>query len=138
MGLQKALTDDEIGQLLKRGQFLVSWYDDLKAYAQQTILDGGEIPGWKVVAGRSVRAFHDTDAAFQTLIKAGYDEAMLYDRKPVSLSELEKRLGKKKFAKLLADQIDRPMGKPTLVDESDKREPYNSAAADFGGGLTHV
>ena len=58
---------------------------------------------------------------------------MLYDRKPVSLSELEKRLGKKKFAELLADQIDRPMGKPTLVDESDKREPYNSAAADFGG-----
>ena len=109
MGLQKALTDEEIGQLLTRGQFLVSWYDDLKAYAQQTILDGGEIPGWKVVAGRSVRAFHDTDAAFQTLIKAGYDEAMLYDR------------------------IDRPMGKPTLVDESDKREPYNSAAADFGG-----
>ena len=38
-----------------------------------------------------------------------------------------------KFAELLADQIDRPMGKPTLVDESDKREPYNSAAADFGG-----
>lgn len=73
----------------------MSWYDDLKAYAQQTILDGGEIPGWKVVAGRSVRAFHDTDAAFQTLIKAGYDDAMLYDRKPVSLSELEKRLGKK-------------------------------------------
>ena len=106
MGLQKALTDEEIGQLLMRGQFLVSWYDDLKAYAQQTILDGGEIPGWKVVAGRSVRAFHDTDAAFQTLIKAGYDEAMLYDRKPVSLSELEKRLGKKKFAELLADQID--------------------------------
>ena len=62
-----------------------------------------------------VRAFHDTDAAFQTLIKAGYDEAMLYDRKPVSLSELEKRLGKKKFAELLADQIDRPMGKPTPV-----------------------
>ena len=58
---------------------------------------------------------------------------MLYDRKPVSLSELEKRLGKKKFAELLADQIDRPMGKPTLVDEFDKREPYNSAAADFGG-----
>lgn len=138
MGLQKALTDDEIGQLLTRGQFLVSWYDDLKAYAQQTILDGGEIPGWKVVAGRSVRAFHDTDAAFQTLIKAGYDEAMLYDRKPVSLSELEKRLGKKKFADLLADQIDRPMGKPTLVDESDKREPYNSAAADFGGVNANV
>ena len=43
-----------------------------------------------------------------------------------------------KFAELLADQIDRPMGKPTLVDESDKREPYNSAAADFGGVNANV
>lgn len=133
LGLQKALSDAEIGDLLTRGKYLVDWYDDLKAYAQQTILDGGEIPGWKVVAGRSNRAFRDTDAAFQTLISAGYDDAMLYDRKPVSLSELEKRLGKKRFAELLADQIERPQGKPTLVDVGDKREAYNSAASDFGG-----
>ncbi len=125
------LSDTEIGELLERGKDLVQWYADLQTYASDTLLAGGEIPGWKLVAGRSNRAFADTDAAYQTLLTAGYDEALLYDRKPKTLSELEKMLGKKKFADLLGKQVVKPQGKPTLVPMSDKREPYSTAASDF-------
>ena len=68
------LTDAEIGDLLERGAHLVQWYKDLEAYATEALLAGKEIPGWKLVAGRSIRTFTDQDAAIQAVIAAGYDE----------------------------------------------------------------
>lgn len=126
-----ALTDAEIGDLLERGKGLVAWYKDLEEYAQSRILDGGEVPGWKVVAGRSIRTFTDTDAALSAAIAAGYDKALLYDYKPKSLSEVEKLMGKAEFADKLGAYVVKPVGKPTLVPASDGREPYSSAVADF-------
>ncbi len=57
------LTDEEIGDLLIRGQHLVQWYKDLEEYATKALLDGKPIAGWKLVAGRSNRTFTDQDAA---------------------------------------------------------------------------
>ena len=127
------LSDADVGEMLTRAAGLVDWYNDLKDYALNAILSGKTIPGYKVVAGRSIRAFADADKALETIKAAGWDEAMLYERKPKSLAELEKLIGKKDFADLMGDQIVRPVGKPTLVDAGDKREPYSSAAADFAG-----
>lgn len=125
------LTDAEIGDLLIRGRELVSWYKDLETYALSAILDGNDIPGWKAVAGRSNRTFTDQDAAIAAVIAAGYDEALVYDKKPKSLTELEKLMGKAEFADKLGQYITKPQGKPTLVPETDKREPYSSAVSDF-------
>lgn len=127
------LTDAEVGDLLERGKQLVAWYKDLEDYALHAVLDGGNIPGWKAVAGRSNRAFTDRDAAISAAIQAGYDEALLYDRIPKSLSEIEKLMGKAEFADKLGSFVIKPQGKPTLVSISDKREPYSPAAADFSG-----
>ena len=66
-------------------------------------------------------------------IEAGYDEALLYERKPITLTGVESLLGKAKFETLLKDCVHKPLGKPTLVPLSDKREPYSTAAADFAG-----
>ena len=127
------LSNVEIADLLVRAADLVKWYSDLKDYAQQEILAGREIPGWKVVAGKSVRAFTDTDAAFNAIRAAGYDDVMLYDRKPKTLAALEKLVGKKNFEAIAGQFITRPMGAPTLVEASDPRSAYSPAAADFGG-----
>ena len=125
------LSDKEVGELLQRGARLVQWYDDLKAYAQEALLAGKEIPGWKVVEGRATRQWDDPEAALEAFKLAGFDEAVLFDRKAKSLSELEKMVGKKRFAEIAGEHILRPPGKPTLVVESDKRQPYSAAAADF-------
>ena len=127
------LTDVEIGELLFRGEQLVTWYNDLKDYALEAILSGRDVPGWKAVAGKSDRKWDDADAAFEDIKKAGYEEAMLYDRKPKTLAQLEKLIGKAEFAKVAGKHVVKPMGKPTLVEQSDKREPYSPAAADFQG-----
>lgn len=127
------LTDAEIGDLLTRGAALVTWYKDLEEYALNATLNGNEIPGWKAVAGRANRVFTDQDAALNAIIAAGYDESLVYERKPLTLSALESLIGKKDFAEKFGQFITKPLGKPTLVPMSDKREPYNAAAADFAG-----
>ncbi len=128
---QGVLTDEEIGDLLERGKGLLAWYKDLEEYALSTILKGGNIPGWKAVAGRSNRKFTDHDGAIQTAIKAGYDEALLYERSPKTLTQIEELLGKKTFAEMLGSFVVKPQGKPTLAPITDSREPYNSAASEF-------
>ena len=130
---QGVLTDEEIGDLLIRGQELVKWYKDLEEYALSTILKGGTIPGWKAVAGRSNRTFTDTEAALNAAMAAGYDKSLLYDLKPKTLTELEKLTGKAEFADKLGGFVVKPVGKPTLALLTDKREAYNPAAADFAG-----
>lgn len=130
-GLSNILTHDEIGELLVRGKGLVQWYKDLEDYALNALLNGKEIAGWKVVAGRSNRTFSDQEAALAAVIAAGYDESLVYERKPKTLTGLEELMGKKDFAEKLGRYVIKPPGKPTLAQLSDEREPYSSAAADF-------
>jgi hypothetical protein len=140
----KLLTHTEIGDLLVRGKTLVEWYGDLQEYALGALLKGLDIPGWKAVAGRSVRAFTDTDAALAAVIASGYDEAVVYERKPKSLAELEKLMGKADFEDKVGAYVFKPQGKPALALLSDKREPYRgasgaSAADDFAdAGFTEA
>jgi len=127
------LTNAEIGDLLIRGKDLVTWYKDLEEYALKTALNGDEVPGWKAVAGRANRTFTDQDAAIRAVIAAGYDESLVYERKPLTLSAIETLMGKKEFAEKIGQFVTQPLGKPTLVPASDKRPAYNPAAADFAG-----
>lgn len=130
---QNTLTNAQIGDLLVRCADLVSWYKDLEEYALNAILNGDEIPGWKAVAGRSNRTFSDADAAIKAVLDAGYDEALVYERKAKTLTEIEKLMGKAEFAEKIGQYVIKPVGKPTLAITSDKRPPYNPAAADFAG-----
>lgn len=127
--LPKILTDADIGDLLVRGAALKTWLKDLEDYATETLLRGGSIPGWKIVAGKSNRAFRDNEKALRIILEAGYEKDKLYE--PKSLAELEKVIGKKPFAELLGEEIYKPIGKPTLAAVNDPRPVYNSAAADF-------
>lgn len=131
LGLPRVLTNEEIGDLLKRGENLVAWYNDLKDYALQALLNGDSIPGWKAVEGRSNRTIDDMDGLIDDLMKAGYDRAVLYETKPLTLTAYEKLVGKAKFAEQFGNRIIKPQGKPTLADAADPRSPYSSAAGDF-------
>lgn len=131
--LPPILSNAEVADLLVRAEGLAAWYKDLQEYATGALLAGDEIPGFKLVEGRSNRTFSNVDEAIQALTAAGYDEALIYDRKPKTLTELEKMLGKKDFASLLAPFVVKPQGKPTLAPDSDKRAAFNPGAAEFEG-----
>ena len=131
--LPPLLTDEEVGSVLVRAEGLKKWVSELEEYALKAILEGREIQGWKAVEGRKVRAFTDIDKAFEHLQKNGIQQELLYERKPLSLTNVEKMIGKKDFAELTKDFVTVQPGKPTLVAESDKREAYRvkNAASDF-------
>ncbi|MGI6349904.1 MAG: DUF2800 domain-containing protein [Eubacteriales bacterium] len=124
------LSNAEIGQLLIRAKDLVSWAKDLEDYALSRCLSGEEIPGWKAVEGRAVRAFTDQEEAFKQLVSNGVEEALLYERKPLTLASIEKVVGKSLFYDLLSDFIVTPPGKPTLVEEKDKRQAITRIGAE--------
>lgn len=117
----RLITLDELGEYLKRGRDMAAWLEDMKEYALSETLAGAEVPGWKAVEGRGSRAFTDTDEAVDTLIKNGIDESVLYERRVLTLAQMEKAVGKKAFGEIVGNLVVKNPGKPTLVEESDKR-----------------
>lgn len=124
------ISNEEVGQILEKAQYLAKWVKDLEEYALGECLKGNEIPGWKAVEGRSVRQFTDTDKAFEVLKTNGIDEAMLFERKPITLAATEKLLGKAKFKELLTEYVNVPPGKPALTQISDKRQAITRSTAE--------
>ena len=116
------LTLEEIGQILEKAKDLAKWADDLKDYALSESLKGNEVPGWKAVNGRGSRSFKNTDEAIKVLVDNGIAEELLFERKYLTLAQIEKTVGKKEFNNLVGDLIVMNVGKPTLVEISDKRE----------------
>lgn len=123
------LSDEEIGEILTRADDLQRWAGDVQEYALQQALAGKHYEGWKLVEGRSVRKYSDEIKVAETLKAAGFDEALLYERKLYGITAMEKLVGKKRFAETLGGLIVKPAGKPVLVPESDKREAIHSAEA---------
>ncbi len=119
------LSDEELGEWLQKLEGLAAYARELEDYAQQALLDGRSLPGWKLIQGRSTRKWTDQDAAFRQMEHDGIDEAMLYTRTPISLTAAEKMIGKKKFAETMSAFITRAPGAPKLAAASDPRPAYN-------------
>lgn len=122
------LSNEEIAEILPKIDALISWADDIKAYALQQALSGVKFPGYKLVAGRSNRKYTDEDAVASAVSDAGYEP---YEKKLLGITAMQKQLGKKKFEELLGGLVVKPEGKPVLVPETDKRKEISSAADDF-------
>jgi len=126
--LPPLLTDDEIASILTQVDALVSWASGIKDYALQAALAGTRFPGWKVVEGRANRRYVNDQAVAEKVIADGKNP---YEQKLLGITAMEKLLGKKHFAELLAGLVERPQGKPVLVTEDDKRPEINTAQNDF-------
>lgn len=131
---QMVLSPEEIAEILGKIDRLTKFAEDIKDSALTKALDGEEIPGWKVVEGRSIRKYVGSEEEIVGQCEgAGYDPALLYERKLLTITNMEKLMGKKQFAEVLGAYVEKPEGKPTLAPESDKRPAItnNSAAEDF-------
>ena len=122
------LSDDEIADVLTKAEQLQSWAGDIQAYAlDQAWNNGKKWPGWKLVEGRSNRAYTNREEVASVLLLEGYEEDKIYEPRAIKgVTAMEKEIGKKVFAEVLKDYIVKPAGRPTLVPESDKRSEINS------------
>ena len=130
------LTDQDIADILGKMGGLMDWAKAVKEYAlAQAENNGAKWPGWKLVEGRSNRMIKEIDLALKILVDGGFKEPMLYKpREVLGITALESLVGKKKLNTMLDNLIIKPVGKPTLVVEGDKRPELNTnaaAAADF-------
>ena len=100
----------------------------MKEYALKRALSGYAWDNWKVVEGRSTRRFTDEKKVAEIVEGAGYDP---YQRKLLTLTDMQKMLGKKKFNDILGEYVSKPQGKPTLVSRADIRPEMNNAFNDF-------
>lgn len=119
---------EEIAEILGKIDELVSWANDIKDYALAEALKGKQIPGYKLVEGRSNRKYTSEDDVIRVVEEAGLDP---FEKKLLSIAELTKRLGKAKFIELIDKYVYKPSGKPTLVEDNDARSELNLAKNDF-------
>lgn len=125
--LPPLLTDEDIEEILTLLDDLTSWANQIKAYAlEAAVSHGKEWQGFKLVEGRSNRRYANEEAVAEAAKAAGYHD--IYRQSLVTLTEMERLIGKVKFQEILGGLIEKPSGKPTLVPLSDKRQAINTSA----------
>ena len=131
----KLITPEELAKdVLPMVPIVKTWISGVEDFALAQALSGIQLPGWKIVEGRSVRKITDTDSVAAVLTKNGYKQNDIF--KPVemrTITDLEKLVGKKQFAAMCGEWINKPQGKPTLAPEGDKRKAIDPIADDFKG-----
>lgn len=123
------LAPHEVAEVLKMEPLISLWLKRVKDQALTTLLDGGEIPGYKVVEGKlGNRKWSDEIKVAEALEAAGISRDEFTETKLLTPAAMDKAIGKKRVAELLESLIDRSPGSPTVVPASDKRPAYDRLA----------
>ena len=119
--LPPLLTDSEIEQILPKLSDLTKWANEIIAYATESAVNHSkEWHGFKLVAGRTVRKYKDEESVAKVAEENGYKD--IYRKSLITLTEMQKLMGKTKFEEILGAHIFKSSGKPTLAPISDKRQ----------------
>ncbi|MCD4557336.1 DUF2800 domain-containing protein [Schaalia sp. lx-100] len=122
------LTDSEVADILTRLPELTKWANDIQTHAlSQAAEHGKRYPGFKLVAGRTVRKYTDEAEVAAAAEAAGFTNIWRKNLLPVT--GLEKAMGRKRFAEVVGPLITKPPGKPTLVPETDPRPELTAVSA---------
>ena len=129
------LSGNEMGKALAAAREYTTWAKDLENEALAMAQEGETVTGWKVVESTSKRKYKSEEIVAATLEKAGYDPALIFEKKLLGITKMTQLVGKKEFKELLEDPglVFKPEGAPTLAPESDKRPAIVSTvtAEDF-------
>ncbi len=123
------LAPHEVAEVLAMEPLVSLWLKRVKDQALTAMLNGEQVPGYKVVEGKQGnRKWVDEQQVGQRLESLGYDWQDITETKLLSPAAMDKAIGKKKVAELLEGMIDRSPGAPTIAPESDKRPVYDRVA----------
>ena len=121
------LTIAQISELLHITGQIRQWAEAVEDHALARAMQGENYPGWKVVEGRGKRVITDAKGAAAALLEGGLAEAAIFKpRELQTITTLEALAGKKRFAQLCGNFIDKKPGNPKLAEDSDSRQPVNN------------
>lgn len=125
------LEPSEVAAVLKQAGELKKWVTDIETWALNEALGGVAFPGLKLVEGRSVRRYTDEAQVEKLLRKKHYKVADIRQpAKLLTITAMEKLLGKTVFNELLGDLVIKPAGKPVLVPITDRRPAIQVESAE--------
>jgi hypothetical protein len=122
--LPDQITPEEVAEAIKASAVYEKYLHDLRAYAMQELLRGGNIPGYKLVEGRSIRRWKDPEETANKLVDHGMPFEDVFESKLVSPAKAEKLNRKIRKAEWFQELIEKPPGKPQMAPETDKRPEY--------------
>lgn len=128
---QAELSDAEISEILAARDAIKRWLTDIEDEVMDRLTAGGKLAGWKLVEGRSNRKINEPDKLAGRLLEQYAPELIYRPQELKTLTDLEKLVGKKRFAEEFGEYVYKPDGKPTLAPESDKRPALHSPEAEF-------
>lgn len=119
----------EVADVLRMEPLISLWLRRVKDQAFTSLMNGEEVPGYKLVEGRQGnRKWVDDMKVYAVLEDEGLDPNIFTETKVLSPSAMGKAIGKKKVEELLEEFIERAPGQPTVVPETDKRPAYDRLA----------
>ena len=113
------MTDSEIEELLPRLDFIIDYCNSVKEYALKKAINGKKWKGYILSESTTKRKISDEEAVKKILKEAGYNPEVT---KLMSISELQKMVGKTKFNDLVGAYIIKPQGQPVLAPDPDTKE----------------
>ncbi len=122
------MDDKEIEEVLDKADDFTNWINSVKDFALDDAMHGKRYEHYKLVEGRSVRKYTDEASVAKAVEDAGYDP---YEKKLLTITAMQSRLGKGKFDELLKQYIVKSTPKLTLVHRDDKRPEVSTASIDF-------
>ncbi len=111
---------DQVSNVLKHTKALEKWLKSVTTFAIEQMKKENKIKGYKLVYGRSNRAWESEGKAVNVLTEYGTDKDRMYKKKFLSPAQAENELTDAEFA-LVEDIIFKPTGNITLAPESDGR-----------------
>lgn len=113
------MTDAEIEAILPRLDFVIDYCNSVKEYALKKAIDGKKWKGYVLSESVTKRKISDEEAVKRILKEAGYCPEV---SKLMSISELQKLVGKARFNDLVGDYVIKPKGQPVLIKEETNKE----------------
>lgn len=129
--MPEGLSPDECATIMDRAEIFDTWIKAVKHRAAVLLDRGIKVPGYKMVQRTGNRKWRaEVPATVDQLRKLGVSMSdMFHDPKLLSPAQMEKIMPKERRG-LIAPLVERPLGGPTLVKETDRRQ----ALTGFGMG----
>jgi len=124
------LEADQVAEIMKRLPAFEAWVDAVKTRALELMHKGQRVPGFKVVAKQTRRAWAHkfTDAQVAKGLGINIKELTKTIRlSPAQVEELLDKAGKEKLKRF----VFKPDGDPTVVAETDRRVPLLATKINF-------
>lgn len=132
----KMMTNNHLAECYKSVNLIESWLKSIKDEVYSVLIDGGKIPGYKLVEGKQgIRKWNNEEDAASFIKSLGKSKDEVYNIKVISPTQAKKLCGKLLSNNDIEAMTIRSESNPVIAEVSDKREEWTKEKST---GLTKI